>query len=66
MVWRILKKLNIELLAISPLGMYSEKTITQKDACTLTFTAALFITARIWKQPKCSSTKERIKRMWYV
>ena len=39
MVWRILEKLNIELLAISLLGMYSEKTITQKDACTLIFTA---------------------------
>jgi len=58
MVRRILKKLNIELPAISLLGMYSEKTITQKDACTLIFTAALFITARIWKQPKCSSTEE--------
>ena len=29
------------------------------------FTAALFIRARIWKQPKCPSTDEWIK-MWYI
>ena len=30
------------------------------------FTAALFTTARSWKQPKCSSTDEWIKKMWYI
>ena len=30
------------------------------------FTAALFTTARLWKQPKCPSTEERIKKMWYI
>ena len=30
------------------------------------FTAALFTTAKTWKQPKCPSTEEWIKRMWYV
>jgi len=30
------------------------------------FTAALFTIARIWKQPKCPSTEERIKNMWYI
>ena len=29
------------------------------------FTAALFITARTWKQPKCPSAEEWIK-MWYI
>ena len=28
--------------------------------------AALFTTAKIWKQPKCPSTDERIKKMWYI
>ena len=30
------------------------------------FTAALFTIARTWKQPKCPSTDERIKKMWYI
>ena len=30
------------------------------------FTAALFTIARSWKQPKCPSTDEWIKKMWYV
>ena len=30
------------------------------------FTAALFTIARLWKQPKCSSTDEWIKKMWYI
>ena len=30
------------------------------------FTAALFTIAKIWKQPKCSSTEEQIKKMWYI
>ena len=30
------------------------------------FTAALFTIAKIWKQPKCSSTDEWIKKMWYI
>ena len=30
------------------------------------FTAALFTIARTWKQPKCSSTEEWIKKMWYI
>ena len=58
--WRFLKKLNRELPydpAISLLGIYSEKTITQKDTCMPVFTAAaLFTTARIRKQPRCPLT----------
>ena len=30
------------------------------------FIAALFRIARTWKQPKCPSTKEWIKKMWYI
>ena len=30
------------------------------------FTAVLFTIARIWKQPKCSSTEEWIKKMWHI
>ena len=30
------------------------------------FIATLFTIARTWKQPKCPSTKEWIKKMWYI
>ena len=30
------------------------------------FIAALFIIARTWKQPRCLSTDEWIKRLWYI
>ena len=68
-VWRFLKKLKIELPydpAIPLLGIYPEKTIIQKDTCTIMFTAALFTIARSWEQPKCPPTKEWIKKMWYI
>ena len=37
----------------------------QKDTFTPMFIAALYAIAKIWKQPKCPSTKEWIKQMWY-
>ena len=30
------------------------------------FTAALFTIARAWKQPRCPSTDEWIKKLWYI
>ena len=30
------------------------------------FTAALFTIDKTWKQPKCPSTDEWIKEMWYI
>ena len=35
---------------------------SSKDTCTQVFIAALFTVARIWKQPKCPSTEERMKK----
>ena len=68
-VWRVLRKLKIQLSydpAILLLGVYLDKTIIQKDTCTLVFMAALFTMAKTWKQPKCPSTDEWIKKMWYI
>ena len=68
-VWRFPKKLKIELpydTEIPLLGIYLEKTIIRKDAGTPMFVAVLFIIARTWKQPKCPSTEEWIKKMWYI
>ena len=42
------------------------KFIIQKDTCTPMLTAALFTIAKTWKQPKCPSTDEWIKMMWYI
>ena len=58
-VGRFLKKLKVELPynpAIPLLGIYLEKTIIQKEACTTMFIAALFTIAGAWKQPKCPSS----------
>ena len=54
--------------AISLLGIYPKetKTLIRKDICTPMFTEALFIIAKIWKQHKCPSTDECIKKMWYI
>ena len=61
-------ELKIELLydpATPFLGVYPDKTIIQKDTCIPMF-IALFATAKAWKQPKCPSTGEWIKTMWYI
>ena len=66
-VWQYLRKLYIELPydpAIPLLGIYLDKTFLEKDTCTYMFTAALFAIAKAWKQPKCPSTDEWIKKMW--
>ena len=68
-VWRFLKKLKIGLLynpAIPLLGIYPEKTIIQKESWTTMFIAALFTITRTWKQPKCPSTDEWVKKMWHI
>ena len=65
-VQKFLKKLKIELPydpAIPLLGIYSDKTIIQKDTCSPMFIAALYTIPKIWKQPKCLSTEEWIKKM---
>ena len=64
--WRLLKKLKTELPydpAMPLLGIYLEKNLVQKDTCTPVFTAALFTITKTWRQPKCPSTEEQIKKM---
>ena len=34
--------------------------------CTPMFIAALFIIARAWKQPRCPSAAEWIRKLWYI
>ena len=64
-----LRKLNIELRynPVTPLlGIYPDKTTINKDTCTHMFTAALLTIAKTWKQPKCPSTNEWIKKTWRI
>ena len=68
-VWRFLKNLGMKQPydpAIPVLGIYPEETKTEKDTCTSLFIAALFTIARTEKQPKCPSTDEWIKKLWYI
>ena len=61
---RFFEKLKIDPV-FSLLGIYPEamKSESLRDICTLMFIAALFTIAKIWKQSKCPSTDERIKKM---
>ena len=64
-VWIFLKKLEIELpynSAIPLLGIYTKETKIERDTCTPMFITALFIIARTWKQPRCPSADEWIRK----
>ena len=66
---RFLKKLEIELPydpAIPLLGIHTEETRRERDTCTPMFITALFIIARTWKQPRCPSADEWIRKLWYI
>ena len=65
MVWRFLKILGIKPQydpTIPLLGIYPEETKIEKDTCTPLFIAALYTIARTWKQPRCPSIDEWIKK----
>ena len=69
MVWRYLRKLYIELPydpAIPLLGIYLDKTFLEKDTCTCMFIATLFTIPKTWKQAKCPSRDDWIRKMWYI
>ena len=68
-MWRLLKKLEIELPyypAIPLLGIHTKETGIERDTCTPMFIAALFTIARIWKQPRCPSADKWIRKLWYI
>ena len=48
------------------LGVYPKKAVTEKNTCTPMSIEALFTIARIWKQPRCPSTDEGVKKLWYI
>ena len=68
-VWIFLKKLEIELsynLAIPLLGIYTKETRSERDTCTSVFITALFMIAGTWKQPRCPSADEWIRKLWDI
>ena len=68
-MWRFLKKLEVELPydpAIPLLGIHTEETRTERDTCTSMFITALFTIARTWKQARCPSADEWIRKLWYI
>ena len=67
-VWDFLKILKMELLfdpAIPMQGLYPKnpETPVQKNLCTPMFIAAQFLITKCWKQPKCPSVDEWIKKL---
>ena len=52
--------------AIPLLGIHTEETRIERDICTTILITALFIVARTWKQPRCSSADEWIRKPWYI
>ena len=70
-VWRFLKKLKLYLpydRAIALLGIYPRDTgvLMHRGTCTPMFIAALSTIAKLWKEPKCPSTDEWTKKLWFI
>jgi hypothetical protein len=70
-IWSLLKKLNIHLPydpLIPLLRIYLKECDSgyYNSTCTPMFIAALFTIAKLWKQPRCPTTDEWIKKMWYL
>ena len=68
-VWRFLKEIKLDLPydpAIALLGVYPKDTDAMKcrDTCTPMFLAAMSTIAKLWKEPRCPSKDEWIKKMW--
>ena len=66
--WGFLKKLTIELPydpEIALLGIYPKGTnvVIRRGTCTPMFIAAMSTVAKLWKEPRCPSADEWIKKM---
>jgi hypothetical protein len=69
--WRLLKNLNIALPynpAIPLLGKYPKECniCYSRGTCTPMFITVLFTIDKLWKQQRCPTTDEWIKKMWYL
>ena len=48
------------------MGIHTEETRSERDTCTPVFITALFMIVRTWKQPRCLSADEWIRKLWYI
>jgi hypothetical protein len=66
-IWRLHNKVKIDP-AILILAIYPKECNSgySRGTCTPMFIAALFTTAKLWKQPRCPTTDKWIKKMWYL
>jgi hypothetical protein len=68
--WQFLRKLEISLSqdpAIPLFGIYSEDTLPyHKDTCSFMFIASLLLISKNWKQCRCSSTENWIRKIWNI
>ena len=68
----MLAKVHLVKAMVFPVVMYgvrvghTEETRIERDTCTPMFIAALLIIARTWKQPRCPSADEWIRKLWYI
>ncbi|KAF0876820.1 LORF2 protein, partial [Crocuta crocuta] len=73
-IWIYISEATIFLLlgiyypAIALLGICPRDTemLRHRSTCTPMFIAALSTIAKTWKEPKCPSTDEWIKKMWFI
>ena len=70
-VWRFLKELKIDLPynpAIALLGIYPKDSdaMIRRDTFTPMFLAAMSTITKLWKEPRCPSKDEWIKKMWFM
>ena len=56
-------KTAIALLRIHP---KDTGVLIHRGTCTPIFIAALSTIAKLWKEPKCPSTDEWIKKLWFI
>jgi hypothetical protein len=69
-VWRYFQKLKPELpyepvLPLLSIYPKERKSGYNRDSCTPMFITALFTIAKLWKQPRCPTTDDWIKKMWH-
>ena len=50
----------------SLLGIHTEETRIERDTCTPMVITALCIIARTWKQPRCPSADEWVRKLWCI
>ena len=69
-VWQFLRKLGINLPQDPAISLFTKDSRDAqsyyKSICSTMFMAALFVIASTWKQPRCPSMEEWIKKVWHI